>query len=70
MMYVVYWRDENRKRYHGYVKAKNRDKAFDIANGMLSRNCNITAVYMASENAITPQSICLNFANTTDYTLF
>lgn len=69
-IWQVYWRDENRNTYCGYVKASGRNAAYDITQGMLRKGCRITAVYEASENWITPQSLTINFTNTTDYVLF
>lgn len=71
MIYIVYWRNkENRIAHHGYVKAKSHDDAYDITMANLQKGYEVTAVYAASENQITPQSITINFPNTTEYRLF
>lgn len=70
MIYNVYWKDENMNRHNGFCKARSRDEAYDITAKLLQKGCVITAVYEANENSITPQSLTINFANTTDYDLF
>ena len=69
-MYQVYWRNEERRRHWGYVRARTADEAYDFAAKKLRRGCTITAVYKASEHQITPRSICLNFDNPAEYKLF
>lgn len=70
-IYQVYWRHKvNRDVHFGYVKAVSADAAFDIVTEKLREGYNVTAVYESSENAITPQSLTINFHNTTDYELF
>lgn len=70
-IYQVFWRDRKppRQRKFGYVKAENRDAAFHIAKQYLNPSQEIVAVYR-SRTEITPQSLCINFPNDTDYTLF
>lgn len=63
----VFWRDTTRRTHYGFIKARTRDEAYDFATKKLRPGTVVTAIYRASEGAITPQSICLNFANTTDY---
>lgn len=70
-IWQVYWRHKKtREVNHGYVKAENENQAYNITMGKLQRGWTVTAVYPATENMITPQSLTLNFINTTDYTLF
>ena len=71
-IWQVYWRNRQVGYYSGfcYVKANTADEAYDITKAKLQKGCEVTAVYEASENMITPQSITLNFSNTSEYTLF
>ena len=68
-IWQVYWRDRRTglDPAHGYVKAESRDDAYDIAKSMLREGYEVTAVYEATENWITPQSLTMNFRNNTDY---
>ena len=70
-IWQVYWRNRHGGYYSefGYVKANTADEAYDIAKAKLQKECEVTAVYEASENWITPYSITLNFANTWEYIL-
>ncbi len=70
-IWQVYWRNRQSGYYSGvgYVKANNAYEAYGIAKAKLQKGCEVTAVYEASENMITPQSMTLNFANTSEYTL-
>ena len=72
MIWQVYWRNRQNGYYSafGYVKAKTADEAYDITTAKLQKGCEVTAVYEASENMITPQSLTLNFTNAAEYTLF
>jgi hypothetical protein len=69
-IWQVYWRNRHGGYYSGfgYVKANTADEAYDITKAKLQKGCEVTAVYKASENWITPQSITLNFVNTSEYT--
>ena len=69
-IWQVYWRDNSRNVYHGYVKATSRNDAYDITQGKLQRGYHVTAVYEAHEHQITPQSLTINFTNAADYNLF
>ena len=70
-IYQVYWRNKTtREVNHGYVKAESEKQAYDITMGKLQKGWSVSAVYPATENQITPQSLTLNFINATDYTLF
>jgi len=70
-IWQVYWRNRQNGYYSafGYVKANTADEAYDITKAKLQKGCEVKAVYEASENMITPQSMTLNFANTSEYTL-
>ena len=71
MIYIAYWRNKaDRIAHHGYDKANTHDEAYDLVQGKLQKGCRVEAVYEASESDITPQSITINFPNTTDYTRF
>lgn len=71
MLYKAYWRNDiDRKRHHGFVKACDPENAFDIVTKNLQAGSYVVAIYKASENEITPQSLCINFENTTQYKLF
>lgn len=72
-IWQAYWRDRGtgkRVPAPGYVRAESRDEAYDIVKSMLHEGYEVTAVYEASENWITPQSLTLNFPNESEYTLF
>jgi hypothetical protein len=71
MIYIAYWRhNEERISHHGFVIANSRDEAYDIVMSKLQKGYQVTHIYNASENQITPQSLTINFPNTTDYHLF
>lgn len=70
-IYEVYWMNkETRERHHGYCKANSHDNAFDIVQSRLQPGYIVTHVYEASESRITPQSLTINFPNTSEYTTF
>ena len=71
MLYKAYWRNNtDRKRHHGFVKACDPEKAFDIVTAKLQEGFSVVAIYKASESEITPQSLTINFENLTQYKLF
>lgn len=61
MVYSVYWRDKRRNVYHGFIKARSHDEAYDFTMKKVESGCYVTAVYKAQEIEITDESICLNF---------
>ena len=68
MIFVCYWRNKySRQRCHGYIEASDSNKAYDILRSKLSSDCEISAIYEAAEHQITPQSLCINFVNHSDY---
>lgn len=68
MIYQVYWNSKtNRQSKFGYVEAKSHDEAFDIVQSNLQPGYRVFAVYESSINAITPQSLTINFQNTSSY---
>lgn len=71
-IWQVCWRSRQNgyQSAFGYVKARSADEAYDITKAKLQKGFEVTAVYEATENMITPQSLTLNFANTAEYTLF
>ena len=71
-IYLVFWRGRKPppQRKFGYVKAENRDAAFRVAKQYLNPSQELLSVYRSSVENITPQSLCINFPNDTDYTLF
>ena len=71
-IWQVYWRNRqvSKNAVVGYVKANSRNEAYEIAKEKLQKECEITAVYEASESWITPQSLTINFMNIEEYTLF
>ena len=69
MIWRVFWKYEGNS-FAGFVKANTRNGAINAARYHLKRECIITGCVQAHEHQITPQSITLNFANTTDYELF
>lgn len=68
-MFAVYWRDEKRNTYHGFIKARTHDEAYDFAHKKL-RGCVITAIYRANSEQIEADDICLNFSNWKAYGAF
>lgn len=70
MIYQVYWMNkETRERFNGFVEAPGTVSAYTIVAGKLQKGHVITAVYKSSENAVTPQSLCINF-RAPEYTIF
>lgn len=68
-IYQVYWMNkETRARHFGYCKADSHDEARNVVQEKLQPGCIVTHVYEASENWITPQSLTINFPNTSEYT--
>ena len=54
-----------------FVKAANENDAFRITKEILdSRTCKVLAAHDAEFHQITPQSITLNFRNTSEYNFF
>ena len=69
--FEAYWRHEaERVPHHGIVLAENRDDAYEIVTSYLQKGYHVTHVYEVDESRITPQSVTVNFPNTTDYHLF
>lgn len=71
-IWQVYFRNReiSNNAVAGYVKANSREEAYEITQSKLRKGGEVTAVYEASENWITPQSLTINFRNTAEYTLF
>lgn len=69
MLYFVSWTYDGEAR-RGFLKAKDETEARSILKTLLKPGCVIKRITEAFEHQITPQSLTLNFANTTDYTLF
>lgn len=69
-IFLAYWKDESRNTYHGFVKAENRYEAKKIVDNCLDKGWYVTAIYKADESCITPQSLTVNFLNTSEYKLF
>lgn len=69
MIWLVFWKNCGDSR-RGFVKAKTRKSAIMIAQRILRAECIITGCVQAYEHQITPQSITLNFENTSEYELF
>lgn len=68
MIFICYWRNKySRQRCHGYIEAFDYNNAYDILRSVLSRDYEISAIYEASEHQITPQALCINFVNHSDY---
>ena len=61
MLYSVYWRDKRRNVYHGFVKARSHDEAYDFTMKKIDTGGYVTAVYKALAIEVTEQSNCLNF---------
>ena len=67
--YLITWRWMGKKS-QGFVRADNIEEAWQIARERLKPDALILRVNPAHENMITPQSLTINFTNTTDYHLF
>ena len=71
MIFKVFYQKANEKREHmAFVNAGNRYDAQRIAEGLLNKECIVTNVVYGAMHQITPQSLTLNFPNTSEYTLF
>lgn len=70
MIWLVFWKNCYGQSFRGFVKAKARRGAITIAQRKLQTDCIITGCVQAYEHQITPQSITLNFENTSEYELF
>lgn len=69
MLFFALW-TYNGKECRGFLKAKDENDARNILKTTLESGCVIESIVKAFEHQITPQSLTLNFANTTDYELF
>lgn len=69
MLFFVSWTYDGETR-RGFLKAKDETDARTILKTLLKPGCVIKRIVEAFEHQITPQSLTLNFANTTDYELF
>ena len=67
--YLAEWKGKNGS-FHGFVKADSAASAARECQGRLQAGYVVTDVSEISENAITPQAVCLNFPNVTTYGLF
>ena len=69
MLFFASWTYHGEER-RGFLKAKNENDARNILKTTLTPGCIVKTITKAYEHQITPQSLTLNFANTTDYELF
>jgi len=74
MIYRAYWKKKTSPEYvagHcGYVKACSKSDARRIVEENLDSAYEVTEVIEAAEHMITPQSITINFRNTSEYSIF
>ena len=70
MIWLVFWKNCYGQSFRGFVKARTRRGAITIAQRKLQTECIITGCVQGYEHQITPQSITLNFENTSEYELF
>ena len=70
MLFAASWTTSNRQTCRGFLEAKDMTDAKGILKNMLRPGCVVETITKAYEHQITPQSLTLNFANTTDYELF
>lgn len=74
MIFMGWWKDSKGDTHRGLVKADYADDAVMQLAYNLQEGCEVVNVmfFCESENdiRITPQMLCINFANTSDYQLF
>lgn len=71
MLYMCCWMNEEKTmQAHGFVKAKSPERAKQIMLENLQKGYEVTEIVPAYECWITPQSLTVNFANMTEYSLF
>ena len=70
MLFAASWISSDNKTCRGFLKAKDMIDAHGILKTMLKPDCIVKTITEAYEHQITPQSLTINFANTTDYELF
>ena len=68
-VWKVYWNYMNRS-HMGFVKARDAEQAMKEAVKALNCECVVNAIHEGKEHQITPQSLTLNFHNTTRYEMF
>lgn len=67
MIWRVFWKTGDGVSCCGFVKVPTRAGAIKIARKNLQKHCVICGCVEAYAFQITPQSITLNFQNTSDY---
>ena len=74
MLFMCYWRSETERRSSGqacgFIRASSPEEAKKIMQENLQEGYEVAEIIPAKEHWITPQSITVNFANTTDYMMF
>lgn len=74
MIYRAYWKMKTSPEYvpghFGYVKACSESDARRIVQENLDSAYEVIEITEAAEHMITPQSITINFRNTSEYTIF
>ncbi|MBR4615490.1 MAG: hypothetical protein IKO55_07790 [Kiritimatiellae bacterium] len=66
MIFKVFWKLNGESRM-GFIKANTRTGAVRMAEKMLRKECIVTGCVEGFAHQITPQSLTLNFPNTSDY---
>lgn len=70
MIWLVSWITPSGERARGFVEADSREKAMRVARRSLKPECRLGGCTEAALHQITPQSITINFPNTSEYTIF
>lgn len=66
MLWMVFWK-VGKESFRGFVKANTRTGAIRIAERKLQKESIVTGCVETEVHKITPQSLTLNFENTSDY---
>lgn len=73
MIFMGWWKDSKGDTHRGLVKAECADDAWDILRNSLQEGYTAVNIIFWGDNEnnnITPQTLCINFANTSEYQLF
>lgn len=69
MIFMGWWKDPEGKTHRGLVKAECADDAWDILRNSLQEGYRAENIMFWGNN-ITPDMVCVNFQNMSEYTLF
>jgi hypothetical protein len=67
MLFKVFWKKSDGGSEMGFIKANTRTGAVRMTEKMLRKGCVVTGCVEGFAHQITPQSLTLNFPNTSDY---